>query len=78
MLLKHTANNHLVEILSLNDLFDPAHQTLVGRYNYGEEMPDPQWFAKSELVFPSGEALPRCWREPSAAAAIGETLTNAN
>ncbi len=67
MLLKHTSNRHLVEVLSLNDLFDPAHPTLVGRYNFGEEMPEPQWFRKAELVFPSGEALPRCWWEPTAA-----------
>lgn len=74
MLLKHIANKHLVEVLSLNDLFDPGHPALVGRYNRGEEMPAPQWFPKSELVFPSGEALPRCWLQDRAASAGGKTL----
>lgn len=64
MFLKQTSNGRLVEVLNLNDLFDPTHANLVGRYNCGEEMPDPQRFAKSELVFPSGEALPRCWWDP--------------
>ncbi len=61
MFLKNSSNNDLVEILSLDDLFDPFCGQVVGRYQHGEERQDPEKFAKSELVFPSGEALPRCW-----------------
>ena len=61
MFLKQQSSGHLVEVLSLNDLFDPYKSSLVGRFNVGEEMPDPATFEKSDLVFPSGEALPRCW-----------------
>jgi hypothetical protein len=61
MFLKHSTKDDLVEILSLNDLFDPFSKTVVGRYQHGEEMQDPEKFAKSELQFPSGEPLPRCW-----------------
>ncbi|MCB1863915.1 MAG: acetyltransferase [Chromatiales bacterium] len=63
MFLKHRENGHLVEVLSLADLFNPNHPNIVGRYHYGEEMQDAEKFGKSALVFPSGEALPQCWRD---------------
>jgi hypothetical protein len=34
---------------------------LIGRYQHGEEMQDPEKFNKSDLSFLSGESLPRCW-----------------
>lgn len=61
MLLKETNRDELVEILSIKELFDPFCDELVGRYNHGEEAQDPEKFKKSDLVFQSGEALPRCW-----------------
>ena len=51
----------LVEVLTLSDLFDPFSKTLVGRYQHGEEAQDPEKFNKTDLSFPSGEDLPRCW-----------------
>ena len=64
MFLKHSKNGKMVEVLGLNDLFNPNHEKLVGRYNAGEELQDPAGFAKAELAFTSGEALPRCWVDP--------------
>ncbi|HUT40306.1 MAG TPA: acetyltransferase [Gammaproteobacteria bacterium] len=61
MFLKHSTKDDLVEILSLNDLFDPFCKRVVGRYQHGEEAQDPEKFNKSDLQFPSGEPLPRCW-----------------
>jgi hypothetical protein len=61
MFLMDRSKHDLVEILSINDLFDPFCDHVVGRYQHGEERQDPEKFTKSELVFPSGEALPRCW-----------------
>ena len=61
MFLKQIKEHHLVEILGLSDLVNPARQSIAGRLHYGEEMQDPETFDKSSLVFPSGEALPRCW-----------------
>jgi len=61
MFLKHVGNKRMVEVLSLNDLFNPNHHELVGRYNIGEDLQDPEKFAKSDLEFLSGEALPQCW-----------------
>lgn len=61
MFLKQLATGDLVEVLSLNDLFNPAIKEVVGRVHAGEEMQDATTFAKSGLVFPSGESLPGCW-----------------
>ncbi len=61
MYLKHAQNGDVVEILSLDTLFDPNRESVTGRYHAGEELQEPETFLKAELKFPSGEALPRCW-----------------
>jgi hypothetical protein len=61
MFLKQKNDNHLVEVLGLADLFNPIHTNVVGRLHYGEELGEAEKFAKTDLIFPSGEALPRCW-----------------
>ena len=63
MFLKETATGRLVEVLSLKDLINPIHDALVGRYNAGEELQDPDSFKKADLEFLSGEALPLCWTD---------------
>lgn len=64
MYLKQMRNGDLVEIIDPPALFDPCVTSVRGRIHAGEELQDPADFAKSELVFPSGEALPRCWLDP--------------
>lgn len=64
MFLKHTPSGDLVEILDLDMLFDPFKGDVSGRFHAGEEMQDPAPFTKAELVFPSGERLPRAWVDP--------------
>ncbi len=64
MFVNQRSSGHMVEVLSLRDLFDPYHADVVGRYHYGEEVQDPEKFAKADLEFLSGEALPRCWTDP--------------
>lgn len=61
MFVKQKATGKLVEVLSMRDLFNPMHSFLVGRFHAGEEAQDPEKFEKEDLVFPSGEDLPRCW-----------------
>ena len=61
MFLQQKVNHEMVEILSLNDLFNPFNKSLVGRYQYGEEVQDPEKFDKTNLQFLSGEELPECW-----------------
>jgi hypothetical protein len=64
MFLRHRPSNDLVEILELEALFDPFRREAKGRFHAGEEMPGPAGFTKTDLVFPSGERLPRCWVDP--------------
>ncbi|KAA6186719.1 acetyltransferase [Thiohalocapsa marina] len=61
MYLKHRNTGRLVEVLGLGDLYNPMHTALIGRYHYGEEVQEPERFDKNDLVFCSGEDLPRCW-----------------
>lgn len=61
MFLMQKNTEKLVEVLSLTDLFNPNHEKVVGRFHAGEEMQDPEKFSKKEMLFPSGEELPRCW-----------------
>ncbi|MDD5036254.1 MAG: acetyltransferase [Methylococcaceae bacterium] len=61
MFLKQKKEGHLIEVLGLNDLVNPTHKNVVGRLSYGEELQDAEKFAKADLLFPSGEELPRCW-----------------
>jgi len=63
MFLKNKSNADLVEVLTLKELFDPFCDNLIGRYQHGEEVQDPEKFNKSDLSFMSGEALPRCWTD---------------
>jgi hypothetical protein len=63
MFLREKKTNHLVEVLELGELFDPMQKEVTGRYNWGEDLPEPQAFAKSSLLFASGEELPKCWTD---------------
>lgn len=64
MYLRHTPSGDLVEILDLTSLFDPCRSEVAGRFHAGEELQEPASFQKQDLVFPSGEPLPVCWRDP--------------
>ena len=61
MFLKDKKSNDMVEILDVDALVDPCLSSVAGRFHWGEEMPEAASFKKADLVFPSGEALPRCW-----------------
>ncbi|UCE89774.1 MAG: acetyltransferase [Pseudomonadota bacterium] len=65
MFLKDRNSGDLVEVLDTGALFDPCKVQLVGRFHAGEEMQDPETFSKASLMFPSDEALPRCWLDPN-------------
>ncbi len=64
MYLLHRTSGDLVEVLDVSEAIDPCKDSLGGRFHAGEEIQEPETFAKSDLVFPSGEALPRCWLDP--------------
>lgn len=65
MLLAEKSTGHVIEIQDTHALVDPLESTVRGSLHYGEEAQDPELFAKSELSFPSGEALPQCWTDPN-------------
>ena len=65
MFLQEKAHGDMIEVLDTFALIDPFQDSLRGRYKAGEDRPDAMQFAKTELVFCSGEALPRCWTDPA-------------
>lgn len=64
MFLKSKSSGDLIELLDVQNLYDPFKHEIIGRFHAGEEMQEPEMFLKSELVFPSGESLPSCWQDP--------------
>jgi hypothetical protein len=61
MLLKDKQNGTLVEVLDITTLIDPMTEEIQGSIQNGQEEQPPEGIAKTELIFPSGEDLPRCW-----------------
>jgi hypothetical protein len=64
MLLKERQTGHMVEVLSWIDLINLNCDEVVGRYQEGEDVQEPKRFKKTDLIFLSGEELPRCWTDP--------------
>ncbi|MBL4764597.1 MAG: acetyltransferase [Colwellia sp.] len=64
MFLKSRNNGDMIDVSRIRDLTNLYHDKVVGCYQTGEELQDPQEFNKSELVFLSGEDLPKCWTDP--------------
>jgi len=64
MFVKNADNGDLARVLEIKELTDPNSETVKVRSQAGEEEGDPVAVAKSGLVFPSGEALPKCWMDP--------------
>ncbi len=61
MFLKHKLTGNLVEVLTLEQVYEPSWEKVEGRFHAGQEMQDARQFEKSNLIFPSGESLPQCW-----------------
>lgn len=64
MLLKQKFSGHMIEVLNLVDLFNLNNDEVLGCSQEGEEAQDSVMYKKSDLIFLSGEALPRCWTDP--------------
>ncbi len=65
MFLKSRNSENMVDVSQMAELTNLYHDKVLGCYQNGEEMQDLQEFKKSELVFLSGEELPRCWTDPN-------------
>lgn len=64
MFLKNVSNGDLAEVMNTSELIDPNASAVTVRFHAGEEAGDPMGVDKSGMVFPSGEALPKCWLDP--------------
>ena len=63
MLLKRRSDGHILEVVDLQELFNVFRDAVLCQDHVGEEAQDPEPVAKCELVFLSGEDLPRCWTD---------------
>jgi hypothetical protein len=61
MLLQNKQTGTLIEVIDVKALVNPAEAQISGRVQEGQEEQDPEKFAKQNLIFPSGEELPKCW-----------------
>ncbi len=63
MFLRDKSSGDLVEVLDVTAAMDPNQDRISVCRHAGEERGDPVDALKSDLVFPSGEALPQCWTD---------------
>lgn len=61
MILHKKDDNTLVKVLDFQEVISPAHQQVKVRVQNGEEEQEPESVSKQDLIFPSGESLPKCW-----------------
>jgi hypothetical protein len=61
MLLQEKKTGNLVEVVDVQSLINPVENEITIQVQAGEEEQDPEPKQKNDLVFPSGEDLPRCW-----------------
>ncbi|MBD2136898.1 acetyltransferase [Anabaena sp. FACHB-1237] len=65
MFLQIKNTRDLVRIVDFQELLDPNSKIVHGQEQQGEEEQETDTYTKDELVFPSGETLPRCWLDAS-------------
>lgn len=61
MLLQNKETGALVEVLDVTALSDPTETAIPTQSQAGQEEQEPTATSKEQLIFPSGENLPRCW-----------------
>lgn len=65
MFLTHKETGVLIEVHDADILINPSESAITGSAQAGEEEQDPEQFSKEDLIFPSGELLPKCWKDPN-------------
>jgi hypothetical protein len=63
MFLIHRITGDLINIEDIDPLLNPHAESVWGKNQAGEEEQEAREFSKKELLFPSGEELPRCWED---------------
>jgi hypothetical protein len=61
MFLQIKNSRDLVKIVDFQELIDPNSKIVHAKDQEGEEEQETDIYIKEDLVFPSGEKLPRCW-----------------
>lgn len=61
MLLKSKTDTTLIEISEVDELINPFKDQVEGKIQEGQNEQPSESFSKEDLIFPSGEDLPRCW-----------------
>jgi hypothetical protein len=61
MFLQDKETGNLVEVKDVQALINPMDSQIVIQVQEGQEEQDPEPLQKKNLIFPSGEDLPRCW-----------------
>lgn len=61
MLLQVKDSGELVKILDVQELINPNENVVHAQEQEGQEEQEADSYTKENLVFPSGENLPRCW-----------------
>ncbi|WP_414529339.1 acetyltransferase [Nodularia chucula] len=61
MFLQLKDSGDLIKILDFQELIDPNNNIIRAKGQLGEEEQEPDSYSKQNLLFPSGESLPRCW-----------------
>lgn len=61
MFLHDKQKDALVEVIDIVALINPNEDEILGKVQSGQEEQDPAPSLKADLIFPSGESLPRCW-----------------
>ena len=65
MFMKDKHSGDLIRIEDIDALHDPFQKKVIGCDQAGQEEQDATEYDKNDLMFPSGEELPRCWHDPS-------------
>lgn len=63
MFLKIRNTGDLIDVESMTELLSPDATQVRGRSQAGEDEKSSKSVNKNDLMFPSGEPLPRCWVE---------------
>ena len=71
MLLQLKDSGELVKINDVQELINPNSNTVQAKEQEGQEEQQTDSYEKENLVFPSGEKLPRCWLDANYRNATG-------
>ncbi|MEB3219715.1 MAG: acetyltransferase [Nostocales cyanobacterium 94392] len=63
MFLQLKDDGELVKVTDVQQLINPNTDSIEAKQQQGEEEQPSESFKKENLVFPSGESLPRCWMD---------------